>query len=121
MINRGMTMWLAAGVLACGMDTWVLAKRVEVVPELPYPTEKAPFVQGRDDAQRTALQKAVVELLQAPAETLSAHPAAADFPGAVLVSAPLVTCEASVDPGIAGWVSTGVYAVAGRQIGRAHV
>ena len=74
---RGLTVLQVVGVLACGTGVWAAAMKAAVEPVLSYPTEKAPFVQGRDTAKRTALQKEVVELLKAPVEKISAHPAAA--------------------------------------------
>jgi hypothetical protein len=56
------------------------------------------------------------DLAAAPADAARAHPAAADFPGAVLADAPRVSRVVRVDPSVPAWHSTGLYAAPGEVI-----
>ncbi len=76
------------------------------------PTEKRP-VSLRDGLGRLALALDVERGLQGPFAKGEAHPAAADFPGAVPAGAPRVTRRVRIDLSVPGWHSTGLYAAAG--------
>ncbi len=65
---------------------------------------------------RLALALQTQKLASAPPEQAQAHPAAADFPGAVPADAPRITRIVSVDTSVPGWHSTGLYAAPGEVI-----
>lgn len=54
--------------------------------------------------------------IAAPTGKVSAHPSHAAFPGAVPDSAPRVTRQITLDDGIPGWRTTGLYAPAGEAV-----
>ena len=83
------------------------------------PTSKKPLL-ARDALDRCLL---VYDLEAGPGargEKVRAHPAAADFPGAVPAAAPDVPVTLSIDLAVPRWHSTGRYAVPGRAV-RARV
>ncbi|MGE0480600.1 MAG: M60 family metallopeptidase [Phycisphaerae bacterium] len=82
------------------------------------PTAQQPF-RATDALPRLLLTLQLEELRDAPPERVRAHPAAAEFPGAVPDDAPRVTREVVIDPCVGGWHSTGLYAAAG-EIVRVH-
>ncbi len=51
-----------------------------------------------------------------PAESVQAHPAAADFPGPVPDSAPRIARDLTIDTAIPRWHSTGLYAAPGELV-----
>lgn len=79
------------------------------------PSEKAP-VSAREPLRRVALALEVDEAERVAPEAVRAHPAAADFPGAVPAEAPRVTRRLTVDLGVPGWKSTGLYAAPGERV-----
>lgn len=79
------------------------------------PSEKHP-VSNRTPQQRVALALDVDEAQRLAPDAVRAHPAAADFPGAVPADAPRVTRRLSVDLAVPGWRSTGLYAAPGERV-----
>jgi hypothetical protein len=79
------------------------------------PGERTP-VSSRDPLRRVALALDVDEAERAAPEAVRAHPAAADFPGAVPADAPRVTRRLAVDLTVPGWCSTGLYAAPGERV-----
>ena len=65
---------------------------------------------------RLALTLQMEEIKQAPTDQVTAHPAAALFPGAVPAEAPRVTRTISVDTAVPAWHSTGLYAAPGEVV-----
>lgn len=63
---------------------------------------------------RLAMETRVAQVADAGA--VRAHPAAAGFPGPVAATAARVRREIGIDPRIAGWHSTGLYAAPGEKI-----
>ena len=51
-----------------------------------------------------------------PAESVRAHPAAADFPGPVPADAPRITRNLTIDTSVPRWHSTGLYAAPGELV-----
>jgi hypothetical protein len=70
----------------------------------------------RADLERVRLAVTIALAKRLPAEEIRAHPAAAEFPGAVPGKAPRVTREVVVDPAVPGWTSTGLYAPPGEVV-----
>lgn len=83
--------------------------------EAALPTERAP-VGSRDPLRRVALALDVDQAERAAPEAVRAHPAAADFPGAVPADAPRVTRRLVVELSVPGWHSTGLYAAPGERV-----
>ena len=105
------TLRRSALILAALLPTARFAVGAETAPA--YPTARAPWRAGRDDAARDALRAEIDSRRHAPASATTAHPAAADFPGAVPTDAPRVSREVTVNPRIPDWQSTGLYAAPG--------
>lgn len=80
------------------------------------PTMEAPLTAGLDDAERAraTAQAQIVKFL--PADAVSAHPSAANFPGRVPAQARAVEKTVKINPAIPGWHSTALYADAGAKI-----
>ncbi len=95
-------------------------------PRLAAVTENADLEQGWPSAERPVggtnlihrllSTLFVIEHRRAPAESVRAHPAAADFPGRVPAGAPRITRTVSVDTRVPRWHSTGLYAAPGERI-----
>ncbi|MFQ6098672.1 MAG: M60 family metallopeptidase, partial [Armatimonadota bacterium] len=82
----------------------------EAVPTLEKPlTADQPLA-------RLALTLELEDLRRLPAREVTAHPAAAHFPGAVPDDAPRVTRTIRVDTTVPAWHSTGLYAAPGELI-----
>lgn len=79
------------------------------------PTEKTPLT-SNDGLRRTLLALQIAELANDPAEEIRAHPAAADFPGAVASDAKSVSREIEIDTRKPDWHSLGLYAAAGEPV-----
>jgi len=79
------------------------------------PSERDP-VSTRTPLRRVALALDVDEAQRLAPDAVRAHPAAADFPGAVPADAPRVTRRLTVDLSVPGWKSTGLYAAPGERI-----
>jgi hypothetical protein len=79
------------------------------------PTQKDP-VRATDGLKRLVVSLQADRLARTPVEQVSAHPAAADFPGAVPADAPRVTQTVRVDTRVPRWHSTGLYAAPGERI-----
>ncbi len=79
------------------------------------PTAAKPF-KAAQAAGRLALTLQILDANKAAPEATRAHPAAADFPGAVPPDAPRLTRKVSVDTSVPRWHSTGLYAAAGEVV-----
>ncbi|MGC9318511.1 MAG: M60 family metallopeptidase [Armatimonadota bacterium] len=79
------------------------------------PTAEDPVV-AAEVLDRLALTWDVEEAMRRPADAVTAHPAAAAYPGAVPDHAPRVSRSFAVDTGVHGWCSTGLYAAPGDVI-----
>ena len=80
-----------------------------------WPSESRPV--GKDDVlDRLAANLFTSEHLRTPPEHVRAHPAAADFPGAVPVDAPRVKRSITINTSVPRWHSTGLYAAPGELI-----
>ena len=80
-----------------------------------FPTKKQPFREG-DVLKRLLLTERIREAKKLPPEKVEAHPAAAEFPGAVPADAPRVTRTIEIDTHVPRWHSTGLYAAPGELI-----
>lgn len=94
------------------------------------PTAAAPLTPADHPIERTVVHLDAKIAAEAPPAELTAHPAAADFPGAVQADAPVVSRTLTVDGTYAGrdpryafsgalepvWRSTGVYAPPGKLL-----
>jgi len=79
------------------------------------PTRKDP-VRASDGLRRLVVSLQADRLARTPADEVTAHPAAADFPGTVPTDAPRVTQTVRVDTRVPRWHSTGLYAAPGEKI-----
>ena len=78
------------------------------------PTTTRPVSVSADD--RAAWATAVNAYMAAPAERVTAHPAAADFPGAVSADAPPAARDLDVSLNLPRWHGTGLYAAPGARL-----
>ena len=112
------TLTLAARCMPPGNQ--VLATRLRALydpaeSDVRWPTENDPV--GTDDlADRLAATLYVIEHGRTPAESVRAHPSAADFPGAVPVDAPRIARRLTIDTAVPRWHSTGLYAGPGELV-----
>ncbi len=83
--------------------------------EAGWPSAERP-VRETDVIRRLFSTLFVIEHRRTPAESVRAHPAAADFPGRVPTRAPRITRTVSVDTRVPRWHSTGLYAAPGELI-----
>jgi hypothetical protein len=83
---------------------------IDVVPTPKHPLRES------DLLPRLVLTMQMRELEKLPPEKVTAHPAAATFPGPVPANAPRVDGAATIDPTVPGWASTGMYAAPGELI-----
>lgn len=89
----------------------MLARRAEAL----VPTERKPL--GKEKAlERVLLSYQLRTLQDAPIAMISAHPAAAVFPGAATPDAPRITRDVEIDLAVPRWHGTGLYAPAGATI-----
>ena len=79
------------------------------------PTPNRPLG-SRQGLERLLLTMQLRRIRELPPEKVSPHPAAAAFPGAVPAGAKRVTRNLSVDTGVPGWHSTGLYAAPGEIV-----
>lgn len=79
------------------------------------PTPQNP-IRERDLLPRLVLTMQLRELAKQAPENVTAHPAAATFPGLVPAGAERVEREVTVRPAIPGWASTGLYAAPGEVV-----
>lgn len=79
------------------------------------PTQKEP-VRATDGMKRLIVSLQAERLAATAAEQVTAHPAAADFPGAVPAAAPRLTQALRIDTTVPRWHSTGLYAAPGEKI-----
>ncbi len=79
------------------------------------PTEQRPLT-AQMPLERLALTLQVNDLRTLPPEKITAHPAAASFPGAVPADAARVTRTIEIDTRTSAWHSTGLYAAPGEVI-----
>lgn len=79
------------------------------------PTPDKPL-RAEDFLARLALTLQLQDLRRTPPERVTAHPAAASFPGAVPPDAPRVAKSIDVDTRVPAWHSTGLYAPPGEVI-----
>ena len=89
------------------------AERKRMPPAVP--TDAKPLG-SKDALARVLLAMELDALALMPPEKMKAHPAAADFPGAVPESAPRVERAVTVDLAVDGWHSTGLYAPPGGTV-----
>ena len=80
-----------------------------------WPTAEQP-VTRTDIVGRIAATLVVERHHRTPAESVRAHPAAADFPGAVPSDAPRLSRNLSIDTAVPRWHSTGLYAAPGEVV-----
>ena len=80
-----------------------------------WPTAERP-VKRTDLVGHIATRLAVERHRRTPAESVRAHPAAADFPGSVASDAPRLSRTISVDTAVPRWHSTGLYAAPGEVV-----
>lgn len=80
------------------------------------PSVKEPLTQEGHATARLQLSMETRLLRLSGAADVEAHPAARQFPGQPAASAPRVTREVLIQPGLPGWQSTGLYAVAGEPL-----
>lgn len=80
-----------------------------------WPSSEEPV--GRsEEINRLAATLFVLDQSRTPPESVRAHPAALDFPGAVPSDAPRVTHGIDVDTSVPRWHSTGLYAAPGELV-----
>ncbi|MXX85164.1 MAG: hypothetical protein F4Y71_01755 [Acidobacteria bacterium] len=101
-------------------DDTLLAPRLHAVlgtesQEYRWPSEARP-VGKADLGARLASTLFVTLQRHTPAESVRAHPAAADFPGTVPVNAPRLTRTLAIDTRVPRWHSTGLYAAPGEVV-----
>jgi len=92
-----------------------LRKLIETSKVNPVPTKAKPIKSG-DVLARLVLTEQIREMRKLPPDKVPAHPASADFPGAVPADAPRVTQAIEIDTARPRWHSTGLYAVPGESI-----
>jgi len=80
------------------------------------PTAKMPFVVGEDKAAHEHWDPLIKQYMNLPADQVTAHPAAADFPGAVLDDAKRIERNFEFALNLPRWQSTGLYAPPGAKI-----
>lgn len=80
------------------------------------PTPAAPFELRARALDRFILAASLRRLEVAPADEVTAHPAAAAFPGTVPNDAPRIERTLAIDGDARGWQSTGLYAAPGEVI-----
>ena len=101
-------------------DDTLLTPRLHAVlgtesQEWGWPSEARP-VGKADSGARLASTLFVTLQRHAPAESVRAHPGAADFPGTVPASAPRLTRTVAIDTSVPRWHSTGLYAAPGELV-----
>lgn len=80
-----------------------------------WPSAEQP-VDRTELVPRLASTLFVIEHDRTPAESVQAHPAAADFPGSVSDDAPRITRNLIIDTAVPRWRSTGLYAAPGELV-----
>ncbi len=96
----------------------LLAKLDRLVAEagtMPVPTAKKP-IRVDQPLARLAVIRESERWRHLPPEKVTASPAAADFPGAVLAEAPRVSRSVEIDTAVPGWQSLGLYAPPGEVV-----
>ena len=83
-------------------------------PAAWQPTAAQPLHPPKE--QRIEIEKAARAMERKPLDQLAAHPAAADFPGAVPANAPRSGRTVEVPLGRPRWTSTGLYAAPGETV-----
>lgn len=115
--QAGVTLGNAAGAVPAS-DRLLLPGLRALIAEAgdsAIPTEAHPL--GTDNpVGRIACVLQNIEMRRTPIDMLRAHPAAADFPGAVPADAKRVTRRITVDCRTPDWASTGLYAAPGERI-----
>lgn len=97
--------------------TWNWADAAKMEMPNGFPTAQNKWKSGKDDTQRASLQSLCKSWHKADPSSLSACPAAADYPGLPgEKDVKLVTRTITVDPSFAGWHSTGLYAPPGGKV-----
>ncbi len=82
----------------------------------PVPTHAKPLKADRDALPRLVLTLQLEALKNQPIADVRAHPAAAEFPGAVPADAARVTRTVNIDTQVPEWHSTGLYAAPGEVV-----
>lgn len=80
------------------------------------PTSSAPFMAAQKPLASLGVSLLLHDMLAQPVDTVTAHPAGNDFPGAVPPGASRITRTVSVDSSVPKWHSTGLYAAPGEKI-----
>lgn len=84
-------------------------------PISKLPSKDSPL-RTRDGLSRVLVAMQTDDLKRLPPDRVTAHPAAADFPGAVATDAKAVERSFLIDPAVPGWHSLGLYAPAGKVV-----
>ncbi len=114
--QAGVTLSDASGWIPAG-DTLLRPRLASAVASLesPYPAAGKP-VKSTEVLRRVATAMGTVAAMEAGVDAVTAHPAAASFPGAVTSAAERVSREVALDLRKPGWASTGLYAAPGERI-----
>ena len=81
----------------------------------PWPSSEEPAAES-ESIRQLAATLFVLDQNRTPPESVLAHPAASNFPGAVPPDAPRVTRNIEVDTSVPRWHSTGLYAAPGELV-----
>jgi hypothetical protein len=102
----------ASAVAARAADDPVGDDVQSLVPTITNPVK----IPAEDKDAHAAWAKRIDAYMSLPAEQVMAHPAAADFPGAVPARTPTVSRELSIPMNQPRWHSTGLYAAPGAKV-----
>ncbi len=86
--------------------------------DVPWPSQAQPFEGAQDPIGVVLLEAEIARTQQAPAAELGAHPASADFPGAVADDAPRVTRAVTLQGDNGGWPDQRLHSGAGSKVWR---
>ena len=104
---------------AVSVDDKALLPRIRALlhesSEPIIPTRQNP-VRSTEGLKRLIVSLQTEEMSHTPPAEVKAHPAAADFPGAVPADAPRVTETLAIDTSVPRWHSLGLYAAPGEKI-----
>lgn len=99
-------------------DTFLLPRLAKLAAGKPpvVPTEKVPLTAQKHGLERILAAYEDQRLHRLTPEAMTAHPAGADFPGAVPADAKKVERTLTIDTAVPDWHSTGLYAAPGAAI-----
>lgn len=99
-------------------DVFLLPRLARLAAGKPpvVPTEKVPLTAQKHGLERILVAYEDQRLHRLAPEKMVAHPAGADFPGAVPVEAKKVERTVTIDTSVPDWHSTGLYAAPGATI-----